>query len=197
MKNTHQQKLEELEQVKTKSDSSFAAHREKICKPLISRDIFSDYERRHVVDKKHKTVEEVTRKLADRSPEQLSEIFEHIVQKYEAPTLPTKAPVLYKERADGKQKPEDFLADVYGDFIGTPEKPARIFRSHIKAWDIRLYEALNKRRKFIENFETLLPPSRGRSAENLSRSESDHLAAHRRAAREGMARLRSDKRSIR
>lgn len=110
--------------------------------------------------------------------------------------LPTKAPELYADRANKSEKPEDFLVRVYKGLTGTPENPAQIVRSHIKAWDQRLYEALYKRRKLIDNFETLLPPSQGKSVNDLSRKEADLLEAQRRAARKGMARLRSERKSL-
>lgn len=111
-------------------------------------------------------------------------------------TLPEKAPELYAERPDKSEKPEAFLVRVYEGLTGTPEHPAKIVRSHIKAWDQRLYEALYKRRKLIDNFEILLPPSQGKSVNDLSRNESELLESQRRAAREGMARLRSERQSL-
>ena len=93
--------------------------------------------------------------------------------------LPTKAPELYKDRKDRSEKPEAFLVRVYEGLTGTPERPAKIVRSHIKAWDHRLYEALYKRRKIIENFESLLPPSQGLSMDDLARSDADVLAGYR------------------
>lgn len=93
--------------------------------------------------------------------------------------LPTKAPELYKDRKDRSEKPESFLVRVYEGLTGTPENPAKIVRSHIKAWDKNLYDALYKRRKIIENFEVLLPPSQGRSMDDLARSDADVLAGYR------------------
>jgi len=93
--------------------------------------------------------------------------------------LPTKAPELYKDRKDRSEKPEAFLVRVYEGLTGTPERRAKIVRSHIKAWDQRLYEALYKRRKIIDNFEILLPPSQGKSVDDLSVSPSEFLNRYR------------------
>ncbi|SIS99308.1 hypothetical protein SAMN05421759_1097 [Roseivivax lentus] len=109
----------------------------------------------------------------------------------EAP-LPDRAPELYKDREHRSEKPEAFLERVYVGLTGTSERPAKIVRSHIKAWDKSLYEALYKRRDKIENFDVLLPPSQGRSISDLSRSDAEIVTKQRSASREGMARLRSN-----
>ncbi|WJY21585.1 hypothetical protein QTA57_17960 [Fontisubflavum oceani] len=93
--------------------------------------------------------------------------------------IPTKAPELYKDRKNKSEKPEAFLERVYEGLTGTPERPAKIVRSHIKALDHRLYEALYKRRKIIDNFETLLPPSQGKSVDDLSVSPSEFMNRYR------------------
>ena len=109
----------------------------------------------------------------------LSELFQKLTAEVQQAELPSQAPELYAERADKSEKPEAFLVRVYDGLTGTPERPAKIVRSHIKAWDHRLYEALYKRRKIIDNFETLLPPSQGKSVDDLSVSSSDFLSRYR------------------
>jgi hypothetical protein len=104
--------------------------------------------------------------------------------------VPSKAPELYAERTDKSEKPEAFLVRVYEDLTGTPERPAKITRSHIKAWDKNLYDALYKRRKLIANFDILLPKAQGRSLDDLSRSDTEILQGYRDRSAQMMRRHR-------
>lgn len=104
--------------------------------------------------------------------------------------LPSKAPELYAERRDKSEKPEAFLVRVYEGLTGTPERPAKITRSHIKSWDKNLYDALYKRRKSIDNFDILLPKAQGRSLDDLSRSDAEILQGYRARSAQMMRRHR-------
>lgn len=99
--------------------------------------------------------------------------------------LPEKAPELYKERTDRKEGPEAFTRRVYAPWLGKG-----LLRPHVKQLDRPLYQALYKR-GFPEDFDTLLPTAQGRSANDLSRSDSELLAARRASARRSMAKLNS------
>ncbi|MEP4928681.1 MAG: hypothetical protein ABJT31_12980 [Hyphomicrobiales bacterium] len=88
-------------------------------------------------------------------------------------SIPEKAPELYAKRPDKSEKPETFLERAYEGLTGTAARPASIFRSHIKAWDPQLYDALYKRRKIIKNFEILLPKSQGKSVADLNLTDTE------------------------
>lgn len=102
------------------------------------------------------------------------------------PQLPSKAPELYKDREDRKEKPETFLERVYGPWL----RGKGLFRSHIKAWDLSLYQSLYKRRDQIPAFETLLPMAQGRSVDDLARSDAELVAARRASVKKSKAKAK-------
>ena len=105
----------------------------------------------------------------------ITELFKSLTFDSPQAELPDNAPELYAERSDKSEKPEDFLVRVYAGLTGSVERPASIYRSHVKAWDIRLYQALYKRRKTIENFDILLPPSQGKSVADLGVTDAEYV----------------------
>lgn len=128
------------------------------------------------------------------SPDQFDAFIKELAERHRPkgvakPDLPTLAPKLYKERENRNQKPEEFLEDVYGPWL----RGKGLFRSHIKAWDLSLYQSLYKRRSQIPEFETLLPTAQGRSVDDLARSDSELVAARRASARKSQAKAKSNK----
>ena len=106
----------------------------------------------------------------------ITELFQTLTLESPRIQIPDSAPEFYADRGDKSEKPEDFLVRVYAGLTGSEERPASIFRSHIKAWDVRLYQALYKRRKIIEKFDVLLPPSQGKSVADLAVTDADYVA---------------------
>lgn len=92
---------------------------------------------------------------------------------------PKVVPALYKDRPNKAQSAYAFLVEHYKMWLGTDQKPAEIYRSQIRNWDKGLYQALYAKRNDIPNFDTLLPPSKGRSSWSLGKSDSELLRERR------------------
>jgi hypothetical protein len=99
--------------------------------------------------------------------------------------LPLKAPELYKERTDRKEKAEAFVRRVYAPWLGKG-----LLRPHLKQLDEPAYRALYKA-GFPDDFETLLPTAQGRSQESLSRSDEESMQRKRTLTRASVARVRN------
>lgn len=89
--------------------------------------------------------------------------------------LPTKAPELYKERANRAEKPDQFIRRVYSNWLS---QPGGLPRPVLREIDSAAYRALYKH-GIPDDFEDLLPTAQGRSASDLSRPDSEILAGYR------------------
>lgn len=107
----------------------------------------------------------------------ISELFTELTDPEIKVLLPDKAPELYKERTNRKEKPDAFIRRVYAKWLGRG-----LLRPHIKDLDSAAYRAMYKH-GIPDDFETLLPTAQGRSINDLSRSDADLLEAKRTSRR--------------
>jgi|TARA_B100001167_G_scaffold183379_1_gene141901 hypothetical protein len=121
------------------------------------------------------------REIGQNDPEKFKEFSDGIssitTEKNNQVQLPEKAPELYKERRDRKEKPDVFIRRVYEPWLGEG-----LLRPHIKDFDEPLYRALYKH-GIPEDFKTLLPTAQGRAVEHLSRTDAEMVQAIRETRR--------------
>lgn len=103
----------------------------------------------------------------------------------EAP-LPTKAPELYKNRSDRREKPDAFVRRVYGQWL---TQPGGLPRPVLRTIDEPCYRALYKH-GIPTDLAEQMPTAQGRSIEDLARSDTELLEAVRSSRRQADNRRR-------
>ena len=116
----------------------------------------------------------------------ITELFKELTQELEKSEYPSLAPELYKDRAkreiDGafrKEKPDEFVRRVYKKWLN---QAGGLPRPTLKELDEACYRALYKH-GFPDDFETLLPPARGRSARHVGLTDVEILESRRKTER--------------
>ena len=90
-------------------------------------------------------------------------------------SFPHTAPELFKQRSDRKEKPDAFVRRTYAPWL---EQKGGLPRPIIRELDEPLYRALYKH-GFPKDFETKLPPAKGRSAQHIGMTPTEILSKKR------------------
>lgn len=116
----------------------------------------------------------------------LAALFKSLTEELEKTDYPSLAPELYKDRAkreiEGvfrKEKPDEFVRRVYQKWLN---QVGGLPRPTLKELDEACYRALYKH-GFPDDFETLLPPARGRSARHIGLTDIEILESRRKTER--------------